>query len=88
MVPVGDAQEQAALKLTQQLRRAGWSVELGYGGGLKKRMKRANRINARAALLLGEDELARNAATLRDLDSGAQEEVRLDALAERLAEFK
>ena len=63
-------------------------IELGYSGGVKKRMKRANKINARAALLLGEDELARQAATLRDLDSGNQEEIRLDALAERLAEFK
>ncbi|MEM7224161.1 MAG: histidine--tRNA ligase [Pseudomonadota bacterium] len=85
VVPVGDAQERAALTLTQELRKAGWTVELGYGGGLKKRMKRANRINARLALLLGEDELARRAATLRDLDSGHQEEVPLDGLAERLA---
>ena len=48
-------------------------------------MKRANKLNARVAVLLGEDELAANVATLRDLDTGAQERVALDQLAERLA---
>ncbi len=51
-------------------------------------MKRANKINARVAVMLGEDELARNAATLRDLDSGEQSEVPLAELAERLAPFR
>ena len=44
-------------------------------------MRRADRIGARAAVLLGDDELARGAATVRDLDSGEQSEVPLDALA-------
>ena len=33
---------------------------------------------------IGTDELARNAATLRDMETGDQEEVALDALVERL----
>lgn len=87
VAPIGDEQEAAALKLTQDLRAAGFPVDLGFAGGLKKRMKRGNRINARVALLLGEDELARNAVTLRDLDSGEQDEVPLESLEERLAQF-
>ena len=51
-------------------------------------MKRANKINARVAVLLGDDELARNAAMLRDLDTGEQGEVPLDALEDRLAPFR
>ena len=47
-------------------------------------MKRANRIGASFAVIVGADELARNAATLRDMDTGAQEEVALDALVGRL----
>ena len=50
----------------------------------QRRMRRADRIGARAAVMLGDDELARGAATLRDLDSGEQSEVPLDALAGRL----
>ncbi len=55
---------------------------------MKKRMKRANRVNARAAVMLGEDELAQNGATVRDLDSGEQELVSLDLLSDRLARFR
>ena len=84
VIPVGEAAELEALKLTQRLRHAGHVVDLGYGGNAGKRMKRANKIEARVALVLGEDELARGAVTFRDLDAGSQEEVPLDALAERL----
>ncbi len=87
VIPVGAACEAAALQLSEDLRRSGLTVDLGFAGNLSKRMKRANKLNARAAVLLGEDELAANVATLRDLDSGAQERVALDRLAEHLARF-
>jgi histidyl-tRNA synthetase len=85
VVPVGEAAQPVAMKLAHDLRHAGFVVELGYSGNLKKRLQRANRMNARAALLLGEVELAAGSATLRDLDSGEQELVLLDVLAERLS---
>ena len=88
VIPVGDEAQSTALTLTDRLRRAGFAVDLGYSGGLSKRMKRANKLGARAALLLGEDELAQNAATVRDLESGEQELIPLDALTERLARFR
>jgi len=87
VVPVGAAAQPTALKVTQSLRHAGFVVELGYSGNLKKRLQRANKMNARAALLFGDEELAAGSATLRDLDSGEQELVPLDSLAERLARF-
>ncbi|MGE5476497.1 MAG: histidine--tRNA ligase [Bacteroidales bacterium] len=82
VIPMGDAV--AAMVLADRLRGAGIAVELGFSGNMKKRMARANKANARFAVILGEDEAARGAATLRDLDSGAQEEVPLAALEERL----
>jgi histidyl-tRNA synthetase len=84
LVPIGEAAEARALKLAEQLRDAGLVVDLGFSGNLARRMRRADRIGARAAVLLGEDELAKGIATLRDLDSGAQSEVALDALSVRL----
>ncbi|HJU18794.1 MAG TPA: histidine--tRNA ligase [Stellaceae bacterium] len=84
VVPVGAAGERAATSLAEQLRSAGIAVDLGYSGNLARRLRRADRIGARAAVLLGEDELARNAATVRDLDSGAQSEVSLAELPARL----
>lgn len=87
VVPVGEAAQATALRVTQDLRRAGVVVELGYSGNLKKRLQRANRMNARAAVMLGEEELAAGGATLRDLDSGEQELVSLESLTERLSRF-
>jgi len=88
VVPIGPAAQDAALSLTQNLRRAGYAVDLGFSGNTGKRMKRANKLSARAAILLGEDELAQNAATVRDLESGEQETIPLDALSEHLARFR
>lgn len=49
---------------------------------MKKRLKRADKANAKLAVILGEDELANGVAQLRDLDSGEQQEVALDQLAD------
>ena len=87
IIPIGEAAELEALKLTQRLRGAGHVVDLGYSGNAGKRMKRANKIEARVALVLGEDELARGAVTFRDLDAGSQEEVPLDGLDARLKDL-
>jgi len=88
MVPVGDATTRLALQLTQRLRHAGFAVDLGFSGNLGKRMKRANKVGARAAVLLGEDELARQAATVRDMDTGEQVEVPLASLDGHLARYR
>ena len=78
VVPIGDAGEAMALIVAETLRNAGCNVDLSYSGNLQRRMRRANRINARAAVLIGEDEAARNVVTLRDFDSGEQSEVAMD----------
>jgi histidyl-tRNA synthetase len=84
IVPVGLIDPLDAVVLAEALRNDGLVVELTYSGNLGRRMQRANRMHARAAVLLGEDELAQNAATVRDLDSGEQSLVLLGELAARL----
>ena len=86
VIPMGEGDE--ALLVAHKLRQAGYAIEMGYSGNMKKRLVRANKANARAAVILGEDELSRQAATVRDLDSGEQEEVPLSELEVRLARFK
>ncbi len=88
VIPVDAGAEDETLELTHRLRRAGFTVDLGYRGNVSRRMKRANRMHARAALLLGDDERARGAVTLRDLDSGEQVEVPLAELEDRLAPYR
>jgi len=77
MVPLGEAAEAAALPLTHALRRAGIPVELGFTGNLKRRLARADKIGARIAVILGDNELAKGVAVLRDLDAGSQTELPL-----------
>jgi histidyl-tRNA synthetase len=80
VVPAGDAAEAAALDVLQALRRAGIRAEIAYRGNLRRRMERANRIHARAAVILGEAEIARGVAQLRDLATGTQVEVAIGDL--------
>ncbi len=88
LVPLGAQAEAVAMRLAHQLRREGFHVEHGYRGNLGRRLKRANRLNARVAVILGEDELARDVATLRDLDRGVQRDVPLDGLVQALAPYR
>ncbi len=67
------------------LRNAGHVVEFLYKGNLGKRMKRADKMKAQAVILLGGDEMKRGAATVKYLDSGERQEVKLSDLVTYLA---
>jgi histidyl-tRNA synthetase len=90
LVPLGGEAWRIMLPLAEKIRSEGFAVDLGYSGNLSRRMRRANRLNARAALLIGDDELAQRVMTLRDLDSGDQAQVPLGdaALPELIAKLK
>jgi len=80
VIPVDKKTEGESLILTEQLRKKGYHVDLGYSGNLKKRIKRANDRNAIAAIFIGESESLRKVATIKDMDTGNQNEVSLDFL--------
>lgn len=84
VIPVGDDAQAQALSIAYQLRKSGFRVEQAYGGNLKKRMIKANKVNARKAVILGSDELAAGNVTIKDLDSGEQQIVPLTGLIEGL----
>jgi histidyl-tRNA synthetase len=86
LVPLGEAAERKALALAHELRRRGIAVELDYKGNVKRRLQRANKANARAAVILGDNEIAKGVAAVKDLDKGEQTEVALDALPEALGQ--
>ena len=84
VIPMGDEAMAPAMKAAHDLRRAGHTIDMGYSGNLKKRLARANKANAKAVLILGSDELARGVATLRNMESGTQAEVKLSDIVETL----
>lgn len=74
VITLGEAARLPGLQLLAELRRAGITADTDYlGRSMKAQMRQANRLNARAALILGEDEVARGEVTLKDLDIGEQE---------------
>ena len=84
VIPVTNNLTSEALNLAYQLRKKGFNIDLSYTGNLKKRMKRANKVNSYVAILIGEDELSRNKSLIRNMDSGEQVEVCFDNLEEYL----
>jgi len=81
LVPLGAAAESAATALIAGLRRAGIACDMAWRGNMKRRMAKADASGAHYAIILGEDELARGSASLKDMKSGEQQAVALDALA-------
>jgi histidyl-tRNA synthetase len=84
VIPVGEDTEEKALEISYKLRLAGFRVEQSYSGNIKKRITKANKVNAVKAVIIGSDELAQNTVTVKDLDSGEQKNVALDNLIEEL----
>ena len=73
--------------MSRELRLAGLSVDLVYKGGLKRGLKRADRIHAAAAVLIGDDELVKSSVKVRNLDSGEQTDVAIADLKDHLAAY-
>jgi histidyl-tRNA synthetase len=79
-----EANLEAAL-LATKLREANLAVEFDYEGrSLKAQMKQANKMNARFALILGDDELAQNTVCVKDMDTGEDTTVSRADLTEKL----
>jgi histidyl-tRNA synthetase len=76
VIALGSAAMRRAMTLAAEMRAAGLRVELlSPGRGLKALLRRADKIGARYAVIIGDNELARAAATLRDLKTSTQSEV-------------
>ena len=87
LIPIGAAAERQAMIIARDLRAAGFTVDMAYTGNVTRRMKRADKVNARAAVLFGDDELQRGGVSVRDLDSGEQVEIERRELVHRLTAF-
>ena len=84
IVPIGERAELEAQGIVARLRREGIAADMAYRGSMKKRLGRANDAGAAYALIIGDDELDRDEAQLKNLETGEQRAVSLDVLAEAL----
>jgi histidyl-tRNA synthetase len=82
---LGEKAKKKGFPLVQQLRLSGLSVEMDYESkSLKAQMRRADKLESTHVLILGDDELARGAVVLRNMEAGTQEEIPLEGLTKQL----
>lgn len=83
VIPFSEAEKEAALEISQSLRRKGFSANSDFSGRkLKKALQQASDMGARKAVLLLPDELARGEVVVRDMKNRTEERLPLSSLLE------
>ncbi|MFF7636955.1 histidine--tRNA ligase [Kitasatospora sp. NPDC008050] len=86
-VALGEEAKNVLFAKVTELRRAGVATDLAFGvKGIKNAMKSADRSGARFALVAGDRDLAEGVVQLKDLTTGEQNPVALEALVTTLKE--
>jgi len=86
IIAMGDRAMVTAMDLAKSLRAANLRVELlSPERGLKALLRRADKVGARYALIMGENELARGVVQVRDLKASTQREIAHSAVAAEIA---
>lgn len=85
VVTSGQAAEGEAISLAHDLRARGVSADLDFmGRSMKAQMKTASQTGAKFVCILGEDEIASGAVTVKDMNDGTQETAPRAAVLEKL----
>lgn len=87
VLPADEQSLAACMKLTYELRDQNKKVELLTSGNVGKKMKRANKLNAAFAIIIGETELAQQQASVKNLKSGEQVHVPLSQISTFFHQF-
>jgi histidyl-tRNA synthetase len=84
---LGDESRLLAFEWVCAFGNQGIRAELDFGGStLKSQMKQADRLEARYTLIVGDDELAKKEAILRNMESKEQISVSIDGLVKTIKE--
>lgn len=87
IVSIGEAAKKAAFTYVHNLRDAGFRAEIDYlARSVKSQLKTAVRFKARFTIVLGEDELQKRTARIKNMETGEQAEICLTELVEKMAE--
>jgi histidyl-tRNA synthetase len=84
IAPLGELALRQAALMARDFRRGGLSVEIAEGK-LKRAMELANKLGARFALIVGENEMAAGRYALKNMATGEQCAVAREEIAARLA---
>ncbi len=84
VVPLGDKAQAQALSVADRLRKAGILTELGYSGNMTKRLKKASKMNAIAAIIFGDEEIEAGVVKLKLLDVSQERAISLETAIQQL----
>ena len=82
---LGEKAAEAAFGITHELRKRGIYAEKDYlSRSLKAQMKGADRLKVQYVVMIGDDELAKNALVVRNMVDGSQQEVAIEEIVSYL----
>ena len=85
IVALGSEAVQTGFRLMCDLQRQGVAVEIDYEGkSMKSQMRRADKLGVRYTVILGDDEIAKGTAVVRNMATKAQSDVALSELVPHL----
>ena len=89
VVTAGSGGECEAAALAHELRSDGLSADMDFmGRSMKSQMKWASQAGAKFVCIIGDDEIASGAVTIKDMGTGIQEAIPRGAAAEKIKQWK
>ena len=88
VVPVNEDAQIVGLQIVDRLRRANFFIDYAYSGTLKKRLAKANKSQAKVAILIERNKVTEGFIILRDMETGEQVESSLTSLEEDLLRYR
>ncbi|GAB5487427.1 MAG: histidine--tRNA ligase [Parasphingorhabdus sp.] len=88
IIPMGDEATVRALSVANELRQSKFSTEMFGRGKIKKRMAKANQVGAKAAIIIGEDEIASGKVQFKDLKTGEQTGLDISQVIEKMWDLR
>ena len=87
MIVMDKELEAEGFALATKIREAGLSVDIPFSGNISKKLKRADKIGARHAVLLGSQEFNNQEVQVKSMQTGETKTLSLDALVTSLTEM-
>jgi histidyl-tRNA synthetase len=88
VIALGESAEELGFALLDQLRQQGLTADKDYTGKkMKAQMKAADRLKAKTAIIIGEDEVSRDVVILKDMNTGEQQEVGTNEVVARIKQI-
>lgn len=85
IIPMSENEKQKSLNVTNNLRMNGFKVDMDYlNRNIKSNFKQADRLNSKFVIIIGEEEIKTNVATIKNNHKKTEEKIEFDKLVEYL----